>query len=211
MATDRLDPQHTCLLFFDTSKSVVNGPTLKREARLPERDSIVENWQRQLALARELGMMVAYAQTAQRPDGANYFPRMMDLDDEDKPFPIGARRPMSPNVLGVQRVETVDEIAPGPDDYIFYKERWDPWQGTNFELSLRRRGIDTIIANGGATDIGIAATAYGAHRLDFDIVIVSDGCLSRHADGHDVFMREVYPRIGRVRTTNQVLAMLRAG
>jgi nicotinamidase-related amidase len=129
MVADRLDPQHTCLLFFDTSKSVVNGPTLRREDRRPERESIVANWQRQLALARELGMMIAYAQTAQRPDGANYFPRLMDLDDEDKPFPIGERRPMSANVLGSERVQAIEEIAPRPEDYIFWKERWDPLAG----------------------------------------------------------------------------------
>jgi hypothetical protein len=41
-------------------------------------------------------------------------------------------------------------------------------------------------------------------------VIVSDGCLSRFADGHEIFMNQVFPRIGRVRTTDQVLAMLRA-
>ncbi|MEK7819625.1 MAG: isochorismatase family protein, partial [Pseudomonadota bacterium] len=45
------------------------------------------------------------------------------------------------------------------------------------ELSLRTRGVDTIILTGGSTEIGVAATAYGAHALDFDIVFVSLGVL----------------------------------
>jgi nicotinamidase-related amidase len=78
-------------------------------------------------------------------------------------------------------------------------------------VSLRLRGIDTIVVNGGSTEIGIAATAYAAQALDFDLVVVSDGCTSGHADCQALFMTNVFPRMGRVRTTDQVLAMLQAG
>ena len=105
----------------------------------------------------------------------------------------------------------IEDIATGPKDYIFWKERWDPFQGTNFEACLRLSGIDTLIANGGATSVGIASTAYGAHRLDFDLVVVSDGCYHGIADEeHEVFLNEIFPGMGRVRTADQVMAMLRA-
>jgi nicotinamidase-related amidase len=211
MVVESLDPRHTCLLFFDTSKLFVNGPTLKAEDRRHDDVVAVANWQRQLALARELNMMIAYAHTAQRADQSNYYPRLLDLDENLQPYPDGMRRPMSRAVFGTEAVQVIDEIAPRPEDYMIWKERWDPWHQTTFELSLRRRNIDTIIVNGGATEIGIAATAYGAHRLDFDVVFVADGCTSRYADCQEIFMKSVFPRIGRVRTTDQVLAMLRAG
>ena len=76
--TDRLDPQRTCLLLFDTSKLFVNGPSLKPEDRLPDVVAAVKNWEQQLVLARQLRMMVAYARFAQRIDGADYFPRLVD-------------------------------------------------------------------------------------------------------------------------------------
>jgi nicotinamidase-related amidase len=118
---------------------------------------------------------------------------------------------MSRAVLGTPVVDVIDELTPAFDDYVFWKERFDPFQGTTLELSLRMRQVDTIIANGGVTQTGIAATAYGAHRLDFDVVFVSDGCTSGDADCQEILMGEVFPLIGRVRTTDQVLAMLRAG
>lgn len=211
MAADPLDPQRTCLLFFDTGKLFVNGPSLDATDRRDDVRHAVGQWVRQLEAARRLDMMVAYAQTAQRGDQTNYFPRLMDLTEDMEPYPPGVRRPMSRAVIGTPEVATIDEIAPGPGDYVFYKERWDPWHLTTFELSLRRRGIDTIIVNGGSTEIGIVATVYGAHRLDFDTVVVSDGCTSKYADNQDVLMRSIFPRVGRVRTTEQVLDMLQAG
>ena len=75
---------------------------------------------------------------------------------------------MSRAVIGMPEVSVIDEIAPAFDDYIFWKVHWDPWEGTTFELSLRRRQIDIIIVNGGTTQIGIAATVFGAHRLLVD-------------------------------------------
>ena len=58
----------------------------------------VKNWQRQQNLARQLRMMVVYANTAQRSDQSNYFPRLID---RFQPARLGdERRPMSRAVLG---------------------------------------------------------------------------------------------------------------
>jgi nicotinamidase-related amidase len=118
---------------------------------------------------------------------------------------------LTANQFGAPHIMTVSEIARGPNEYVLWKQRWDPWEGTNLEMILRNRGVNTIIANGGATEIGIAATAFGAHRLDFDLVVVSDGCYSTNAHNHEVFMKRIFPGMGRVRTSEEVLLMLRAG
>jgi nicotinamidase-related amidase len=206
---DRLDPARSCMVFFDTSTYVKNGKFVSGDSKDA---AMIRAWQGQLALARELKMMIAWPQTAQRPDGSAYFPRRQDIGDDGKPLAIGKRRPISNNVLGAPHIRTIEGIATGPKDYIFWKERWDPFQGTNFESCLRLLGIDTLIANGGATGVGIASTAYGAHRLDFDLVVVSDGCYHGGSnEEHEIFLKEIFPGMGRVRTSNQVMSMLRAG
>lgn len=205
---DSLDPQSMCLLFFDTSNMFVNGPSLKAEDRSPMVQAAVKNWQRQLARARQLRMMVVYANTAQRADQRNYFPRLID---DVRPIRPDGRRPMSRAVLGTPEVAVIDEIAPAFDDYMFWKDHWDPWQDTGFELAMRRRQVNTVIVNGGSTGIGIIATAFGAHRLSHDIVFVSDGCTSNNTVVQDMLMKNLFPSMGMVRTTDQVLAMLQAG
>jgi nicotinamidase-related amidase len=202
---DSLDPRRTGLLFFDTSKMFVNGPSLKAQDRQPHVVIAVRNWERQIIVARQLRMLVAFAHTAQRIDKANYFPRLID-----RVPPGHERRPMTRAVFGTEEVSVIDELKPAFDEYMYWKDHWDPWQGTSFELALRRRGVDTIIVNGGSTQIGIAATAYGAHRLDFDIIFVSDGCTTGDEECQEMLMTSVFPRIGLVRTTDEVLAMLQA-
>ena len=91
----------------------------------------------------------------------------------------------------------IDEIAPLPTDYMIWKRGWSPFFQTRFELSLRSRGVDTIILNGGSVEIGIAATVYAMQSLDFDTVIVSDGCTSERAACSDALMQQVFPIIGR--------------
>ncbi len=157
-------------------------------------------------------MMVAYASTENRPDGADYYPRWTDTDIRGNPFPeAGTRIAIGRHIAGTPDVAVIPEIAPSPEDYFFPKPRWNPFHETTLASSLRRRGVDVIVVNGGSTEIGITATVYGAQALDFDLVVVSDGCTSRHPDCHDLLMKKIFPRIGRVRTTDQVITMLQAG
>jgi nicotinamidase-related amidase len=211
VANDNLDPSRTCLLFFDCSKLFVNGPTLDPKGRSAAVTASVENWKRQLATARELGMMVAYANTAHRKDEADYWPRITDVDWSGKPLPEGVRLPMGRTVYGAPDVEVIDDLAPLPSDYVVFKPRWNPFFQTNLELSLRTRNVDTVIVNGGNIEIGIATTCYATQVLDFNVVVVSDACNSDRADCREILMTRIFPLIGRVRTTDQVITMLRAG
>jgi hypothetical protein len=63
------------LLFLDTCAFFVDGPSLKPEDHSPATAAAVKNWQRLLATARELGLMVAFASRETRPDGADYYRR----------------------------------------------------------------------------------------------------------------------------------------
>jgi nicotinamidase-related amidase len=76
------------------------------------------------------------------------------------------------------------------------------------ELALRARRADTIVLCGGSTEIGISSTAYAARDLDYNLVIVSDACTSAKQEVHSQLMREVFPRLARIRTTIRVLEML---
>ncbi|HEX7403687.1 MAG TPA: isochorismatase family protein [Usitatibacter sp.] len=88
------------------------------------------------------------------------------------------------------------------------KHRWSAFHGTYLDLALRTRRVDTLVIAGGSTDVGIASTAFAARDLDYNLVIVSDACTSPEQDNHDQLMRRIFPRMARVRTTAEVVAML---
>jgi nicotinamidase-related amidase len=136
--------------------------------------------------------------------------RYSDVGHDMQPWPDPdvRRRPHTRNVAGSFGAQIVDELRPAPDDYVIAKHRWSALFQTHLELSLRSRGIDTIVLCGGATEIGIASTAYAARDLDFDLVIVRDACTSARTAAHDMLMESVFPRFARVRTTDEVLSMI---
>jgi nicotinamidase-related amidase len=78
-------------------------------------------------------------------------------------------------------------------------------------LALRAGAIDTIIISGGAVDVGVASTAYAARDLDYNLIIVRDACSNSREDSMAAFMDTVFPRLARVRNTEQVLEMIRKG
>ncbi|MEN0616756.1 hydrolase [Klebsiella indica] len=88
------------------------------------------------------------------------------------------------------------------------KRQWGAFYGTDLELQLRRRGIDTIILCGISTNIGVESTARNAWELGFNLIIVEDACSAVTAEQHQSSMTYIFPRIARVRSTEDVLAAL---
>lgn len=88
------------------------------------------------------------------------------------------------------------------------KRQWGAFYGTDLELQLRRRGIDTIVLCGISTNIGVESTARNAWELGFNLVVVEDACSAASTEQHQGSMTHIFPRIGRVRTTEEVLAAL---
>ncbi|MBN0588536.1 hydrolase, partial [Pseudomonas aeruginosa] len=88
------------------------------------------------------------------------------------------------------------------------KRQWGAFYGTDLELQLRRRGIDTIILCGISTNIGVESTARNAWELGFNLVIAEDACSAASAEQHQGSMTHIFPRIGRVRSTEEILTAL---
>ena len=59
-------------------------------------------------------------------------------------------------------------------DIEIIKRQWGAFYGTDLELQLRRRGIDTIVLCGISTNIGVESTARNAWELGFNLVIAED-------------------------------------
>jgi ureidoacrylate peracid hydrolase len=185
----RLDPAKTCLLLFDFLVGHV--------ARDPNRYApVLANTASILAASRARGVMVAYARADHRP--GSHAQTLYDA---------GARPPLI--LHGTPEAAIVPELAPRPGEQMVPKLRWSAFHRTDLERALRERGVDTIILTGGSTEIGVSLTAYAARDLDYNLVIVSDACTSAKTEVHEQLMREVYPRLARVRNTIQVLEMLK--
>jgi len=104
--------------------------------------------------------------------------------------------------------EFVPEIAPVPSDIVIAKKQWGAFYGTDLELQLRRRGMATIVLCGIATDIGVESTARFAYEYGFQQVFCEDAMSSMSAEQHNAAVRFIFPRMGRVRKTDEILRAL---
>ena len=198
----RLDRERTAVLLFDFLDGHVKRSAESRMRFAP----VIANAARILAAAREAGVMVAYANADHRADRATSARTLRDTDNRLRPLEPGD--PDGPLITGgTPEARVVKELEPAAADFIVPKHRWSAFHGTYLDLALRTRRIDTLVLAGGSTDIGVASTAFAARDLDYNLVIVSDACTSPEQDNHDQFMSRIFPRMSRVRTTEQVLAM----
>ena len=80
--------------------------------------------------------------------------------------------------------------------------------GTDLDLQLRRRGIDTIILSGLTTSNGVYATALDAFQHGYHLYIIEDATSDRDPDLHHLFFDKLYPKLGTVVTLAQVFSMI---
>ena len=102
----------------------------------------------------------------------------------------------------------VPDLEPKESDIVITKKQWGAFYGTDLELQLRRRGIDTIILCGIATNYGVESTARFAYEYGFHQIFAEDAITSMTKEMHDASINYVFKRIGRVRATEEILKSL---
>ncbi|MGA2918712.1 hydrolase [Methanoregula sp.] len=104
--------------------------------------------------------------------------------------------------------EFVPEIAPVPSDVVIAKKQWGAFYGTDLELQLRRRGMDTIVLCGISTEYGVESTARFAYEYGFQQVFADDAMSSMSAESHNAAVNFILKRMGRVRKTGEIIAAI---
>lgn len=211
MKLNYLDNQKTGVLFFDMLNVYFHDPSIPEEKRKASKP-VVDNALRLMNGARAVEIPIFYAMANHRPDGVVRYLSITDTDMRLRPWPNDDCNPTVHGATeGSWEQKVIDELKPQPQDFIIPKYRWSTFHQTYFDLALRNKGIDTIIISGGAVDVGVASTVYAARDLDYNLIIVRDACSNTHQDSMKAFMDTVFPRMARVRTTDQVLDMIQRG
>jgi nicotinamidase-related amidase len=209
MNINHFDIKKTALLFFD----ILNGYVPDAE---PGKQRALKPWiQNAIRLSqagRAAGLPVFFAKGNHRPDGATNALILTDTNNSLTPWPNGeVTRSRMHVIAGDKSSDVLAELEPRPEDYYIVKYRWSAFFQTYLDLALRSRGLDTIIISGGSTDVGVTSTLYSGRDLDYNMIVVSDACGTSHDPrAHDMLMELVFPRMSRVRTTDQVIGMINA-
>lgn len=104
--------------------------------------------------------------------------------------------------------DMVPEMGPKPGDFVITKYQWGAFHGTELDLQLRRRGITTIVLCGIATNIGVESTARFAFEYGYNQIFVEDAMSALSGEEHSLAISKIFPRLGLVRKTKDILSDL---
>jgi len=181
----------TALIIIDLQKGIVGMPTE------PYPGNVVVAHTANIAQAfRRNAMPVFLVHVTPSPDG----------QDALKPITDSTLLKNSPRTA--DWAEIVPELGPEPTDIIITKRQWGAFYGTELDLQLRRRRIETIVLCGIATNIGVESTARFAFEYGYQQIFVEDACAARSHTEHEHTMKIIFARIGRIRKTEEILASL---
>ncbi len=189
-----LRPVETALVVVDLQKGVAAMETAPRAAQ-----EVVRNASRLADALRGRGGLVVLVRVAFGSDGKDTLKPVLD---SGAPGWTGSRPP--------DWAEFVPDLAGHPQDHIVTKKQWGAFYGTDLDLQLRRRGISTLLMCGIATCFGVESTARDAYERGYQQVFIEDAMSSRSAEEHQHTVTRIFPRMGRVRSTEQVLTALNA-
>jgi nicotinamidase-related amidase len=91
-----------------------------------------------------------------------------------------------------------ESFQPQPGEPTVTKYRVSAFAGSNLEVILRARQIDTLILSGIATSGVVLSTLREAADKDFALTVLADACLDGDPEVHRVLTEKVFPRQAEV-------------
>jgi nicotinamidase-related amidase len=189
-----LDPASTALVLIDLQKGI-----LGRQLAPHSSAQVIEN---AATLGRRFAEVRATIVLVNVSFSSNPADRLIQAVDSPMPAPPGGLPP--------EYAEFVPEIGSLPAGVIITKRQWGAFYGTELDLQLRRRRINTIVLGGVATNFGVESTAREAWQHNYSVVIAEDACSSMGADLHKFAVETIFPRIARVRSTAEILKAMQS-
>jgi nicotinamidase-related amidase len=176
-----LDPKTTALVLIDLQKGIIarplaphSGPdVLKAATELAER-------------FRRAGAPVVLVNVGWSPDFKDAL--RQPVDQPTTPPPGGFPADFTELADGLQK----------PGDLRITKRQWGAFHGTELDLQLRRRGIQTIVLGGVSTNIGVESTARQAWEHGYAIILAEDATSSQSIEMHKFSIENILPRISRI-------------
>lgn len=148
---------------------------------------------RAIDAARAANVPVIYVVIALRPG----FP---EVGTRNKALATIARNGLY--VEGAPGTEIHPEVAPRPGEVVVTKRRASAFSGSDLDVVLRARGIDSLVLTGIATSAVVLSTLCQANDLDFGLTVHSDACLDLDPEVHRVLVERLFPQWADVVTVD---------
>jgi nicotinamidase-related amidase len=176
----------SALMIMDIQGAVV--------ARIDEPEALLASIKRALDHARTTGMLVIYVRVAFRAGAPEVHRRNRifshlsgsgGFDEQD------AATQIDPSV------------APLATEIVVTKRRVSAFAGSDLDMILRSSEVDELVLCGISTSGVVLSTLRQAADLDYQLVVLRDGCADGDPEVHRVLLDKVFPRQADVVTVDE--------
>lgn len=188
--TEFIKAEKTALVVIDLQNGVTN-----RQGFPHAGEQVVQNASKLVEAFTEKGAFIVFVKVSS-VDGKDMLQPNIDLKMDLPQLPKGWDH-FVPELANVKSAHTIT------------KRQWGAFYGTDLDLQLRRRGIDTIVLCGISTAIGVDTTAREAYQHGYNQIFVEDAMTASTKEEHEYVCRYIFPRLGRIRTSEGVILALR--
>jgi nicotinamidase-related amidase len=116
----------------------------------------------------------------------------------------------SNNYVGSPQHRILKDIQPNQGELVVHKTTVGAFSSTNLDSILWSRGLKYLLFTGVSTNMCVETTARDAADKGFRCVLIEDGCGASAQSYHDAAMTTFQRLFGKVSTSKEVIAELRA-
>jgi nicotinamidase/pyrazinamidase len=155
--------------FADPSGALYCGPSMP---------PVIDVIRREISRARQSNEPVIFLTDDHLPDDAEF-----------QMFP--------PHALhGTKGAQIIPELAPTSAEVVIPKRRYSGFFGTDLDITLREKRVDTLRLVGDCTNICVLYTAADARNLGYAVEVVRDGVTSFDTEAHEHALSELEKTLG---------------
>jgi nicotinamidase-related amidase len=186
-----LDPARSALLSMDFHTSIVSIYVKEQEPFLARAAGV-------LGFARALGMTVVHVQVGFRTG-------LPEVSSRNPLFAAIKSSPRHQQLFEGSAGAIHPAVAPQGNDIVVPKRRVDAFVGTDLEVILRAKDIDTLVLMGIATSGVVLSTLLHASDADFRLFVIKDSCADMDPELHSCLLDKLFPRQSTVLTAREFL------
>lgn len=151
---------------------------------LPDETAFVDHIAQAIATARRNAIPVIYVVHGYR----KYAP---EINSNNKLF--ASMREMLEKADPEQMQKIHSKLQPDEQDIIVIKHRVGAFSGTDLEMVLKALEVKHLVLTGFSTGGSVLTTVQEAADKDYQLTILSDGCIDLDEEVHNVLVTKVFP------------------
>jgi nicotinamidase-related amidase len=177
-----INPARTAVLSMDMQAAIVSIYTGDQDALTARAADVLRH-------CREREITTIHVQVGFRPG-------LPEVSSRNALFAAVKNSPERQKLFQGESGKIHPAVAPVGDDIVITKHRISAFTGTDLDMILRAREIDTLVLFGIATSGVVLSTLLDAVDADYRTIVITDCCADRDAEVHRVLVEKFFPHRG---------------